>query len=172
MGLEEREKKKEEDKRIGTEELTKRKARSESYRRNKKKKRSRNIKQIFILSFDALRERKARSALTILMVIVGSALMVALNGMSAGQSNFINKQLNALAPNVLFVTPGQLNFRGGGGGAPPSPPSIIINSEIVDRIKSLPFVQEVVPAYQAQLQLDAQGSILNTAVRAMDPQKI
>jgi hypothetical protein len=35
------------------------------------RKRSRNTKQIIMLSFDALRERKARSALTILMVVVG-----------------------------------------------------------------------------------------------------
>src|SRR5919197_520725 len=172
MGLEEREKKKEEDKRIGTEALTKRKARSASYRRNKKKKRSRNIKQIFILSFDALRERKARSALTILMVIVGSSLMVALNGMSVGQCNFINKQINTLAPNILFVSSGQINFRGGGGGGPPSPPTIIINTQVVDRIKSLPFVQQVVPAYRGQLQLNTQGNVLNTPVFAMDPQKV
>ena len=43
-----------------------------------------NLKQIFILAFDALRERKARSILTILMVVTGGGLMVALNGMSAG----------------------------------------------------------------------------------------
>ena len=73
-----------------------------------------NIKQVFILSFDALKDRKARSALTILMVVVGSGLMVALNGMSAGQSKFLNKQLNTLAPNVLFVSSGQHGFRGGG----------------------------------------------------------
>ena len=65
--------------------------------------RRKNYKQIIILSFDALRERKARSALTILMVVVGGALMVALNGMSAGQSAFMNKQMSMLAPNVLFV---------------------------------------------------------------------
>jgi putative ABC transport system permease protein len=140
----------------------------------KKKKKSRNFKQIFILSFDALRERKARSALTILMVIVGSSLMVALNGMSAGQSNFLNKQINTLAPNILFISSGQLNFRGGGGGGggPPSAPTIVINSQVVDRIRSLPFVQQVVPSYQGQLQLDAQGNILNTATIAMNPQKI
>ncbi|MFZ0896458.1 MAG: hypothetical protein WAZ77_18310 [Candidatus Nitrosopolaris sp.] len=82
---------------------------------NKKKQKkhyNRNLEQIFILSFDALRERKARSALTILMVVVGSGLMVALNGMSAGQTDFINKSLNTLAPNVLFVTPGQNGFHG------------------------------------------------------------
>ena len=39
-----------------------------------------NLKQILILSFDALKERKARSALTILMVIVGGGLMISING--------------------------------------------------------------------------------------------
>jgi hypothetical protein len=58
---------------------------------------NKNLKQVFILSFDALKERKARSALTILMVIVGGGLMIAINGMSAGQSAFVNKQLNTLA---------------------------------------------------------------------------
>ena len=102
--------------------------------------RRKNFKQIIILSFDALRERKARSALTILMVVVGGALMVALNGMSAGQSAFMNKQMNMLAPNVLFVSSGQMNFRG-----PQGPPTIVLSNEVVNRIKSLPFVQKVVP---------------------------
>ena len=107
---------------------------------------SKNYKEIFTLSFDALRERKARSALTILMVVVGGALMVALNGMSAGQSAFMNKQMSMLAPNVLFVSSGQMNFRG-----PQGPPTIVLNNEVVNRIKSLPFVQEVAPSYQGQL---------------------
>ena len=129
--------------------------------------RRKNYKQIIILSFDALRERKARSALTILMVVVGGALMVALNGMSAGQSAFMNKQMNMLAPNVLFVSSGQMNFRG-----PQGPPTIVLSNEVVNRIKSLPFVQEVVPSYQGQLQLNAQGNVLNAQIIAMDPQKI
>src|SRR5947209_20071908 len=74
-------------------------------KKNQKKHNHRNLKQIFILSFDALRERKTRSSLTILMVVVGSALMVALNGLSAGAADFISKQLNFLAPNVIFVSP-------------------------------------------------------------------
>jgi hypothetical protein len=47
-----------------------------------KKKKHATLKQIFILSRDALMERKGRSALTILMVLVGGALMVTINGMS------------------------------------------------------------------------------------------
>jgi putative ABC transport system permease protein len=127
-----------------------------------------NFKQIFVLSFDALRERKARSILTILMVVVGGGLMVALNGMGAGVASLINKQLSILAPNVLFVSPGQINFRGG-----PSPPStLVFNSQIVDRIKSLPYVQEVIPSLQGQFQLNAQGNVLTSPVLAMDPTKL
>ena len=94
----------------------------------RKKPYHRNLKQIFILSFDALRERKARSILTILMVVAGGGLMVALNGMSAGVASLINKQLSIIGTSVLFVSPGQINFRGG-----PSPPStLIFNSEVVE----------------------------------------
>jgi putative ABC transport system permease protein len=103
------------------------------------------------------------------MVVAGSALMVALNRMSAGQAAFINKQLSILAPNILSVSPGQINFRGGG---PSSPPTIIFNSEVVNRIKSLPYVQDVIPTYQGQLELNAQGNILSTQVIAMDPSKV
>ena len=102
------------------------------------------------------------------MVVVGSALMVALNGLSAGAADFISKQLNFLAPNVIFVSPGQIGFRGG----PSAPPTIVFNAEVVNQIKSLPNVQDVVPAYQEQLQLDAQGSIINGQVLATDPTKI
>jgi putative ABC transport system permease protein len=127
-----------------------------------------NFTQIFILAFDALRERKARSILTILMVVVGGGLMIALNGMSAGVASLINKQLSILAPNVLFVSPGQINFRGG-----PSPPStLVFNSEVVNRIKSLPYVQDVIPSYLGQFQLNAQGNMLTTPVLAMDTSKL
>ena len=148
--------------------VTRRPGSSTSIAYRKKNKSNRNLKQIFILSFDALRERKARSALTILMVVVGSALMVALNGLSAGAADFISKQLSFLAPNVIFVSPGQIGFRGG----PSAPPTIVFNAAVVNRIKSLPFVQDVVPAYQGQLQLDAQGSIINSQVLSTDPTKI
>src|SRR6476619_1411124 len=130
--------------------------------KNKRKHKSKNIKQIFFLSFDALKDRKARSALTILMVVVGSALMVALNGMSAGQATFLNKQLNTLAPNIIFVSSGQNGFRAGSS----STPTIVLNSQVVNRLKSLPFVQDVVPSYQGQLELNAQGNILNAQVLA------
>ncbi|MGA9153910.1 MAG: ABC transporter permease [Candidatus Nitrosopolaris sp.] len=132
-----------------------------------KKKKNKNYKQILILSVDALRERKLRSALTILMVIAGGALMVALNAMSAGNAAFINSQINSLAPNILFISSGQHRLSG-----PSAPPTIIFNSQVVSRIKSLPYVQDVIPEYKGSLQLNAQGNIQSASVTAMNPIKI
>src|SRR5215831_17017929 len=132
-----------------------------------KKKKCKNYKQILILSVDALRERKLRSALTILMVIAGGALMVALDAMSAGNTAFINSQINSLAPNIIFVSSGQHRLSG-----PSAPPTIIFNSQVVSKIRSLPYVQDVIPEYKGSLQLNAQGNIQSASVTAMNPIKI
>jgi putative ABC transport system permease protein len=132
-----------------------------------KKKKNKNYKQILVLAIDALRERKLRSALTILMVIAGGALMVALNAMSAGNTAFVNHQINSLAPNIMFVSSGQHRLAG-----PPTPPTIIFNSQVISRIRSLPFVIDVIPQYKGSLQLNAQGNIQSASVTAMNPIKI
>ena len=64
-----------------------------------------NFKEILLLSFDALKERKVRSILTILMVVVGSSLMVALNGLGAGFGKFIDESFSSqpLVPSEVAV---------------------------------------------------------------------
>ena len=138
-------------------------------RRVKKKKHS-SLKQVFILSRDALMERKGRSALTILMVLVGGALMVTINGMSEGSAAFANKQLVSLAPNVIFVNPGSKSktFQEAPGLATQAP-RLLFNGEVANTIKSLPYVKDVVPGYTAQVQLNVEGNIENTNVYATEP---
>ncbi|HSA98739.1 MAG TPA: ABC transporter permease [Candidatus Nitrosotenuis sp.] len=123
--------------------------------------------EIVLLSCNALYDRKVRTLLTILMVVVGSALIIILNGLSAGQSEFIKNQLNQLAPNILYVTPGQQSFRGDSSQA-----SITVNSVVVNRIKSLPFVNDVIPQYRGSVQLNSQGNIVTASVLSMDPEKL
>jgi putative ABC transport system permease protein len=133
-----------------------------------KKKKNTNLKQIFILSIDALRERKGRSVLTILMVVVGGALMIAINGMSAGSAVFMSKQIGSLAPNVIFVSPGSKStiFQLA-PGLDTTTSRLTFNDEVVSKIKSLPFVSDVVPVYQAQVQLNIGTYTENSNVNAM-----
>ena len=131
-----------------------------------------NIVEIFSLSFDALKERKARTALTVLMVVVGSALMIALNGLGAGFGAFINHQFSQLAPNVMFVTSAQQSNSGPFGGGPPPAPKIALNEVVVSKLRSLPFVDDVVQSYQGEVTLESRGKTRDTTVFSIDPQKL
>lgn len=122
---------------------------------------------IFSLSFEALVDRKIRTVLTVLMVILGSSLVVVLDGLSAGQSAFLEKQFSALADNVIFVSSGRHSYRSESSTA-----SLIINNVIVDKIRTLPFVQDASPSYSGSFQIDAQGNIQQVRVHAMVPTKV
>lgn len=126
-----------------------------------------NPKDLFLLSFEALVDRKVRTLLTILMVVLGSSLVVVLNGLSAGQAAFLEKQFNTLAANVLFVSSGQRGFRDASAGN-----SLIINTVIVGKIKMLPLVSDVIPEYSGSVTLDSQGNTQRASVTSLDPAKL
>src|SRR6188472_82212 len=139
-----------------------------------------DIKEIFVLSFQALKERKIRSLLTILMVMAGTSLLVAVNGVGAGFTEFFNKQFSNLAPNILFVTSGQEQGSGtvgsggggGGGGGGSAGSKITLNSAVINRIDSLPFVEEVIPSYQSQVLIKSKGEEKSHAALSIDPNKL
>ena len=131
------------------------------------------IKEIFLFAFEALRDRKVRSILTILMVMVGSSLLVAVSGLGAGFTFFFNKQFENLAPNVLFISSSQQNLQAGGlSGGPPPAPKIVLNSAVMNRINSLPSVNEVIPSFQAEITLISQGESRTTTAFSIDPTKL
>jgi putative ABC transport system permease protein len=139
------------------------------------------VKQIILLSFSAIGERKIRSILTILMVMSGASLLVAVNGVGASFSELFNKQFRNLAPNILFISNSQSAKDGGPGGAGSGGPGgaqdvseakITLNVAIVNRIHSLPFVQDVIPSYRSSLILQSQGKTKTDAVLSIDPTKL
>jgi putative ABC transport system permease protein len=131
------------------------------------------IKEIFLFAFEALRDRKVRSILTILMVMVGSALLVAVSGLGTGFTFFFNKQFENLAPNVLFISSSQQNLEAGGlSGGPPPAPKIVLNSAVMNRINSLPSVNEVFPSFQSEVTLISQGESRTTNAFSIDPTKL
>jgi putative ABC transport system permease protein len=135
-----------------------------------------NIKEIFVFSFESLRDRKLRTILTILMVMSGSALLVAVGGIGASFSNSFNRQVSNLAPNILFISSSQQAQGGSGppslGGGASSPPKITLNSAVVNRIHSLPFVSDVISAYRGSVTLQSQSESKTGAILSMDPQKL
>ncbi len=121
----------------------------------------------FSLSFDALVDRKVRTVLTVLMLVLGSSLVVVLNGLSAGQSAFLEAQFNTLAANLIFASSGQHSYHSSSSSA-----SLIINNVIVDRIKLLPFVTDVIPKYSGSVEMDTEGNTQHVTVVGMDLTKL
>ena len=138
-----------------------------------------NIKEIFTLSFESIWDRKVQSILTILMVMVGSALLVAVNGIGAGFTEAFNKQFSNLAPNILFISNSQQAPGGGGpgggiggAGSPPPAPKITLNAAVVNRIESLPLVSDVIPNFRGSVTVQSSSESKTDAILSMDPQKL
>lgn len=126
--------------------------------------------EILRLSFSALKERRVRSTLTILMVVIGTALVVSLNGLSQGFSVFIEDQFSLLSPNVLIVTPaGQ--FRGG-GPRDTSQNAVDLNERTVSNLKPIRGVVDVVPVIQQTVTLKSGSSQQKITVMGIDQTKM
>ena len=144
------------------------------------------VTETFRISFKALGDRKVRTSLTILMVIVGSSLMVTLNGIVAGLGQFATDVFNRLAPNILFITsiPTDNSEQGddgdGDNGGPSSflgqglipVPAITLDQAVVGRLESLPHVSAVIPSHQGRITIAAENRSQSASVLSVQPENL
>ena len=65
------------------------------------------------VAFDSLRINRLRSALTMLGVIIGVAAVILLVSLGQGTKNYVEEQFAGLGSNILIVTPGKIETKGG-----------------------------------------------------------
>ena len=128
-----------------------------------------NLWDVGGFAFDALKDRKLRSILTILMVAIGATLVTSLNGMNAGFNVFITDQLGTFAPNVLIISPSLGLSRQ--FGPPPSNPATM-NELTVQTLSRIPGVDDVVPGYSGSVKLTAAGKSQNVVIAGVDQTKL
>ena len=97
----------------------------------------------FKLAFKALRDRKLRSFLTILGIMIGSAIILALIASSTGLSVGVQSQVGKIGANTLTISSAGQFFGGGGGGTQ----NYKLSDQDVSTIKSFQGVSEVIPYY-------------------------
>ncbi len=135
---------------------------------------------VFLFSFQALKERKLRSILTIFMVAIGIALITSLNGLSGGINGFITNQFNTLSPNVLTITPTSSlgGFGGGGQGGPPglgggdASVRVTLTPLVVRNLGTIPGAEHVIPSYRATIRLISGGKAQSTQMIGIDTYKL
>ena len=87
------------------------------------------------LAFKALRERKLRSSLTTLGIMIGPLVMVMMGSVVAGYSDYIVNQIASLGQNVVVIYPSS---------------EYKLTQEDLDYIRSFPYVDEAEPFYATQ----------------------
>jgi putative ABC transport system permease protein len=65
-----------------------------------------NILESIKMAGKTLLSNKLRSSLTMLGIVIGNASVIAMIGVGQGGQKYVNKQLQSLGPNVLFILPG------------------------------------------------------------------
>ncbi|MCD6088753.1 ABC transporter permease [Candidatus Bathyarchaeota archaeon] len=116
-----------------------------------------NVIEIFIFSFEALKERHVRAILTTLMVVMGASLIVALNGTGNGFRDFVNNQFSNLGANVLIISP-----RG----------DIDINEALADEISKIEGVEDVLLFVQQTALVTSRGETQTSIVVGIDQSKL
>jgi len=116
-------------------------------------------------ALQSIRAGKLRAALTMLGIIIGVAAVIAMVALGSGARRAIDERIAALGSNLLSIFPGQFQFRGVASDL--GAPLTIDDAEALAR--DAPFVAEVVPEVQQQLQLEYGGKNLNVGVLGTTP---
>lgn len=120
------------------------------------------------LSFGALRERRLRSGLTVLMVLIGVALMTSINGLGGGMNNYISEQLGTLGANVLIVTSSSVEF----GPSAQSGMQTKLTSQTVRTIERFQGAKYVVPYFTGGGTLKSGGESRTVGILGIDQSKL
>jgi putative ABC transport system permease protein len=119
-----------------------------------------------ISALDALRLHKARSALTMLGIIIGVAAVIAMVAVGGGAREQVVAQVRSLGANLLVVMPGNVTQSGVQLGAGTA--SSLTDEDAAAAMREVASVQVAAPFVQANAQLVAAGVNWSSRVYGVD----
>jgi putative ABC transport system permease protein len=120
---------------------------------------------IFKLAYKALRDRKLRSSLTIIGIMIGSAIILALIASSSGLSAGIQAQVSKIGANTLTVNSAGGFFAPGGS----STQSYKLTQQDVNTIKTFQGVSDVIPYYSQRATISYGSNSIDAELIGVDP---
>lgn len=113
------------------------------------------IKDLFNLSFSAVRARRLRSSLTALGIAVGIAAVVLLTSMGEGLHRFMLAEFSQFGTNLIAVNPGKTTTHGASGAVMSNVRPLTLDDASV--LSKLPQVIAVVPVVQGNATVKGGG---------------
>jgi putative ABC transport system permease protein len=110
------------------------------------------------MAFKALKDRKLRSALTVLGIVIGSALIVALVASTGGLTASVTSQIEKIGVTTITVF----------STSPRTP----ITDQDVEAVREIVGVKDVIPYYQQRLTLTSGSDTLSVSLYGIEQNKL
>lgn len=110
------------------------------------------------MAFKALKDRKLRSALTVLGIVIGSALIVALVASTGGLTASVSKQIEKIGVTTITVFP--------------TSPRTPVTDQDVEAVREIVGVGDVIPYYSQRLTLTSGSDTLSVSLYGIEQGKL
>jgi putative ABC transport system permease protein len=115
------------------------------------------LQDVFFLAFKALKDRRLKTALTVLGIVIGTAMIVALIASTTGLTAGVTAQIDKMGVTTLTVSPtGRTQLR----------------DDDVQAVQRLEGVSEVIPFYSRRLQINYGSTILEIRAYGVDTSRL
>lgn len=119
---------------------------------------SMRTRDTFLLAFKALKDRKLRTSLTILGIVIGTSMIVALIASTTGLTASVTTQISKMGVTTLTVFP--MSGR------------VQLTDDDVAALRNLDGVADVIPYYSRRLQINYGSTILQVQIYGLDHNKL
>lgn len=116
------------------------------------------VADVYAMAFKALKDRKLRSVLTILGIVIGSSLIVALIASTGGLTGSVSKQIEKIGVTTISVFS--------------TSPRTRITEDDVEAISEIPGVKDVIPYISQRMEYTYGGDTLSVSVYGVEQAKI
>ncbi len=120
-------------------------------------------------ALDSLIERRTRSALTMLGILIGIAAVILTVGLGEGAQSRVSSAISALGTNMLIVTPGSVTTGAVRGGLGSSSTLTLADAQALGSKLNCPDIAEVAPVTQKSLVLTAGSANWTAPVAGTTP---
>ncbi|MBS7628853.1 ABC transporter permease, partial [Candidatus Bathyarchaeota archaeon] len=116
------------------------------------------IQDYFHMAFKALKDRRLRSVLTVLGIVIGSAMIVALVASTSGLSASVSSQINKMGVTTLNVVSTSTRTP--------------IRDEDVSVVREFVGVKDVIPYFSRRLSINYGTNTLSVSLVGLDQAKL
>ncbi|MEO1210602.1 MAG: ABC transporter permease [Cyanobacteria bacterium J06638_20] len=120
-----------------------------------------NFLESLSMAAKTLTANKLRSGLTMLGIVIGNASVITMVGIGEGAQRYVNDQLQALGPNVLFIAAGNRETRELGGL---EVPRTLVLADAIAIQNQVPSVAAVAPEFSSRNLITYRNRSANSSV--------